>query len=123
MMKPGVIRDGNISEPSLYQALRRDNPLGLMRGKSAQPGMENVAVAGALTKDRLQSSGTAEALLANRNLRQVIPDLFSNAKTQAYLKHPEWFIQNEGPGAYAAIPGILSTADEVEAYIEGLMGD
>ncbi len=123
MMKPGVIRDGNISEPSLYQALRRDNPLGLMRGQSAQPGLEDVGVAGALTKRKLQSSGTAEALIGNRNMRQLFPDILSNAKTKTYLKNPQWFLQNEGPGAYAGVPGLLSTSEQLQEYIKGLMSD
>lgn len=116
LMKPGVIRDGNLSERSLYNVVRRDNPLNMMRGKSRQPELEAIAKMGGLTKDLLPSSGTAERLAAQRNMRTLIPDLISNQKTKAYLARPELFIQAPGEGAGTSlIPGLLGARENLKS--------
>jgi hypothetical protein len=109
LMKPGAIKDGNVSEAVVANKLRQQNARSYLSGESSD--IADMARFGALSKQGLPSSGTAEGILAQRQNRKLLPDILPRIKANLYMRYPGLFspenLQGAGMGETAGLISIL----------------
>ncbi len=113
LMKPGVIKDGNVSEAVLANKLRQQSARTYLSGGRGE--LPDVARFGSISKKNLPSSGTAERNKAIKDTSRAIPQVLPRLKAKLYMKYPGLFkpgdLKNMGT---PELTGLLSIAEGIK---------